>query len=39
MNNNVLSSRAMNVTFMRIGFAIQKELAVQLVANLPFIHM
>jgi hypothetical protein len=39
MNNNVVSPRATNVIFKRIGFAIKKGLATQLVARLPFIHM
>jgi hypothetical protein len=29
----------MNVVFQRLGFAIQKSLAAQLVARLPFIHV
>jgi hypothetical protein len=29
----------MNVVFQRLGFAIQKGLAAQLVARLPFIHV
>jgi hypothetical protein len=29
----------MNVEFQRLSFAIQKDLAAQLVARLPFIHM
>jgi hypothetical protein len=39
MNNNVVSPRAMNVVFKRIGFAIQKWVAAQLVVRLPFSHM
>jgi hypothetical protein len=39
MNNNVVFPRAMNVVFKRIGFAIQKGLAAQLIVRLPFIHM
>jgi hypothetical protein len=39
MNNNVVSPRAKNVIFTRIGFAIQKGLAAQLVVRLPLIHM
>jgi hypothetical protein len=39
MNSNVVSPRAKNVIFTRIGFAIQKGLAAQLVARLPLIHM
>jgi hypothetical protein len=37
MNSNVVS--AMNVVFKRIGFAIQKGVAAQLVARLPLSHM
>ncbi|KAK2449843.1 hypothetical protein QL285_008998 [Trifolium repens] len=37
MNINVVS--AMNVVFKRIGFAIQKGVAAQLVARLPLNHM
>jgi hypothetical protein len=29
----------MNVVFQRLGFAIQKDLAAQLVARFPFIHV
>jgi len=39
MHRNVMSPRSMNVVFMRIGFAIQKGLAVQLVARLPSIQV
>jgi hypothetical protein len=39
MHNNVMSSRSMNVVFTRIGFAIQKGLAAQLVARLPSIQV
>ncbi|GKB74539.1 putative reverse transcriptase domain-containing protein [Tanacetum coccineum] len=35
MNSNVMTPRSTNVVFNRIGFAIQKGLAVQLVARLP----
>jgi hypothetical protein len=34
-----VSTRATNVIFKKIDFAIQKGLASQLVAHLPFIHM
>jgi hypothetical protein len=34
-----VSPRAKNDIFMRIGIAIQKELAAQLVACLPLIHL
>jgi len=36
---NVMSPRSMNVVFTRIGFAIQKDLAAQLVARLPSIQV
>ncbi|MCI12108.1 ATPase family AAA domain-containing protein, partial [Trifolium medium] len=39
MHSNIVSPRSMNVVFKRIGFAIQKGLAAQLVARLPFIHV
>jgi len=39
MHNNVMSPRSMNVVFTRIGFAIQKGLAAQLVTNLPSIQV
>jgi hypothetical protein len=39
MHNNVVSPRSMNVVFKKIGFAIQKGLAAQLVAHLPFTHV
>jgi hypothetical protein len=29
----------MNVVFQRLGFAIEKGLAAQLIARLPFIHV
>ena len=35
MHSNVMSPRSMDVVFKRIGFAIQKGLAAQLVARLP----
>ncbi|GJW78979.1 glutamate receptor 2.8-like protein, partial [Tanacetum coccineum] len=35
MNSNIMTPRSINVVFNRIGFAIQKGLAVQLVARLP----
>ncbi|GKA12065.1 hypothetical protein Tco_0691611 [Tanacetum coccineum] len=35
MNTNVMTPRSTNVVFNRIGFAIQKRLAAQLVARLP----
>ncbi|PNX94523.1 ATPase family aaa domain-containing protein [Trifolium pratense] len=39
MHSNIVSPRSMNVVFRRIGFAIQKGLAAQLVARLPSIHV
>jgi hypothetical protein len=39
MLSNVMSPRSMNVVFTRIGFAIQKGLAAQLVARLPSIQV
>jgi len=39
MHNNVISPTSMNVVFTRIGFAIQKGLAAQLVARLPSIQV
>jgi hypothetical protein len=39
MNSNVVFLRTKNVIFTRIDFAIQNELAAQLVACLPLIHM
>jgi len=39
MHSNVMSPRSMNVVFTRIGFAIQKGLAAQLVARLPSIQV
>jgi hypothetical protein len=39
MHSNIMSPRSMNVVFTRIGFAIQKGLAAQLVARLPPIHV
>jgi hypothetical protein len=39
MHSNVVSPKSMNVVFQRLGFAIQKGLAAQLVARLPIIHV
>ncbi|KAK2413080.1 hypothetical protein QL285_035827 [Trifolium repens] len=39
MHSNVVSPKCMNVIFQRLGFAIQKGLAEQLVVRLPFINM
>jgi hypothetical protein len=36
MHSNVMSPRSMNVLFQRLGFAIQKGLATQLVVRLPY---
>ena len=38
-NQHAFYSRSMNVVFTRIGFAIQKGLAVQFVARLPSIQV
>jgi hypothetical protein len=37
MHSNVMTPRSMDVVFRRLGFAIQKGLAAQLVARLPLI--
>jgi hypothetical protein len=39
MHNNVVSPKFMNVVFQKLGFVIQKGLATQLVARLPFIRL
>jgi len=39
MHNNVMSPRSVNVVFTRIGFAIQKGLAAQLIVRLPSIQV
>ena len=39
MHRNVMSPRSMNVVLTRIGFAIQKSLAAQLVVRLPSIQV
>jgi len=39
MHSNVMSPRSMNVVFTRIGFAVQKGLAAQLVARLLSIQV
>jgi hypothetical protein len=39
MHNNVVALRSIDVVFKMIGFAIQKGLAAQLVAHLPFTHV
>jgi hypothetical protein len=39
MYSNVVSPRSQDVVFKRINFAIQKELAAQLVASLPCIKV
>ncbi|MFS7943808.1 hypothetical protein Hanom_Chr06g00504581 [Helianthus anomalus] len=39
MHSNVMTPRSMDVVFKRLSFAIQKEVAVQVVARLPTISM
>ncbi|MFS7983854.1 hypothetical protein Hanom_Chr11g00979541 [Helianthus anomalus] len=39
MHSNVMTPRSMDVVFKRLSFAIQKEVAAQLVARLPTISM
>ncbi|KAK2365674.1 hypothetical protein QL285_079146 [Trifolium repens] len=39
MHSNVVTPRSMDVVFRKLGFAIQKSLAVQLVVCLPLIHV
>jgi hypothetical protein len=39
MHSNVMTPRSMDVVFRRLGFAIQKGLAAQLVVRLPLIHV
>ncbi|GAU17410.1 hypothetical protein TSUD_232870 [Trifolium subterraneum] len=39
MHSNVVSPRSRNVVFQRLGFAIQKGLAAQLVVRLPLVHV
>jgi len=39
MHNNVMSPRSINVVFTRIDFAIQKDLAAQLVARFPSVQV
>jgi hypothetical protein len=39
MHSNAVSPKSMNVVFQRLCFAIQKGLAAQLVARLPFIYV
>jgi hypothetical protein len=39
MHSNVVSPRSINVVFQRLGFAIHKGLAAQLVARLPLTHV
>jgi hypothetical protein len=39
MHSNVASPKSTNIVFQRLGFAIQKGLAEQLVVRLPFINM
>jgi hypothetical protein len=37
MHSNVVSHKSLDIIFKRIGFAIQKGLAAQLVARLPYV--
>jgi len=39
MHSNVMSPRSINVVFTRIGFAIKKGLAAQLIGRFPSIHV
>jgi hypothetical protein len=39
MHSNIVSPKSMNVVFQKLGFSIQKGLAAQLVARIPFIHV
>jgi len=39
MHNNVMSPKSMNIVFTRIDFAIQKDLATQLVTRLSSIQV
>jgi len=39
MHDNVMSPRSINVVFARIDFAIQKDLAAQLIVHLSSIHV
>ncbi|MCI37174.1 ATPase family AAA domain-containing protein, partial [Trifolium medium] len=39
MHSNVVSARSQDVVFKRVGFAIQKGVAAQLVARFPFIQV
>jgi hypothetical protein len=39
MHSNIVAPKSMNIVFQRLGFAIQKGLAAQLVARLPFINV
>jgi hypothetical protein len=39
MHSNVMSPRSMNEVFQKLGFAMQKGLAAQLVVRLPFIYV
>jgi hypothetical protein len=39
MYNNIIFPRSMNIVFQRLGFALQKGLAAQLVVHLHFVHV
>jgi hypothetical protein len=39
MHSNIMSPWSMNVVFQKLGFAIQKGLATQLIVRLPFIKV
>jgi hypothetical protein len=39
MHSNIVAPKSMNIVFQRLGFAIQKGLAAQLVVRLPFINV
>jgi hypothetical protein len=39
MHSNVVFPRSLDIVFKRIGFAVQKRLAAQLVARLPYIQV
>jgi hypothetical protein len=39
MHSNIVAPKFMNVIFQRLRFVIQKGLAAQLVARLPFINV
>jgi hypothetical protein len=39
MHSNIVAPKSMNIVFQKLGFAIQKGLAAQLVVRLPFINV